>query len=92
MWRKSMTAPAGCVRNRRRVVVSDQVPKPSASDLRPRLCPQLSTRITSSQWGDGFGAASCPMVRLLAEREHRSCSPLTTEVVPTYSRRCGRSV
>ena len=55
------------VENRRHVALADQPPKLVAGELRYRTKPALEKRIVASQWGDGFGMATCEIAHLCLE-------------------------
>ena len=64
---KSAINPAPCLKNRREIVVADEEPKVVGSIVRERLMKTFGKTIVPSQWGDGFGAASCELAHLGAE-------------------------
>lgn len=53
--------------NQRSIALADREPKIVGSELRSRVMPLLQESVVTTQWGDGFGAASCEMAHLALE-------------------------
>lgn len=53
--------------NQRSIALADQEPKIVGGELRTRTMPHLADSIVTTQWGDGFGAASCEIAHSALE-------------------------
>ena len=61
MLEKSGIGNAQAMSNQRNIMLADYDPKVVGGELRQRLTSPLKDNLVSSQWGDGFGAASCEL-------------------------------
>ena len=75
----------------RSVALADQGPKIVGGELRARTMLLICDSIVSTQWGDGFGAASCEMAHLTLEgfavytKAHKRCVVrIFVDVVQAY--------
>ena len=75
----------------RSVKLANPEPKFIGAELRARAMPLLRDSIIPSQWGDGFGAASCEMTHLALEAvadrargEKKSLVRIFVDVVQAY--------
>ena len=64
---KSPLKPAQSLANRREILLANQEPKLAGGIVRKRVTKLLGDTVVKSQWGDGFGAASCELAHLGVE-------------------------
>ena len=64
MLLKSAIKGLQCLTNQRSILLADCNPKIVGGEIRGRMSVALAPHISSTQWGDGFGARSCELAHL----------------------------
>ena len=64
---KSQLKPAYALTNKREILLADQEPKIMGGVVRKKLHKSFSGTMTASQWGDGFGSASCELAHVTVQ-------------------------